>query len=258
MSPEPDEMSSTEQSFLDKAERGLRALFAAARSHSELGFAAALNPHFRAPPSPGWSVADEAIFAVEDYLAFLTATRPSRGNVRIALAFYSQLATAPGYYEVPKNMLRVVEGMAPLRRPFDGLGVERRAPLAAGVLGVVGDLVGHASRVGQVELAEVFRDAFDSRVADGYARGHYAVGREELRFLAAADEEPVIVEIHKFESLLNRGLGFLARLFQITNEHIHVYDEPRAVHGRIEGEPETEWTVRYDPLAGALSIRPGA
>jgi hypothetical protein len=119
---------------------------------------------------------------------------------------------------------------------------------------VVQALVGHAAAQRQEELAQVFRDAFDPRLPRGYAEGQYVVWRDELRFPAAPGGSPLVVTFGEFERLLNRGLGFLARLFQITNEHVHLYDEPRTLSGSLGGGPTAAWTVRYDPLAGALTI----
>src|SRR5262249_39764711 len=157
--------------------------YAAAKGQDELAFAIALNPGFDRSRGPGWSTADEAIFAVEDYLAFLTTTRPSRVNVRIALGLYAQLGSASGFYEVPKNMLRTPEGPPPGERPFSLAPHDQRGAIAARE-----DLAGHASRVGRTELADSIRDAFNPRIVRGYANGEYVIWKEELRLPDRGDE----------------------------------------------------------------------
>jgi hypothetical protein len=210
-----------ERRFLERLDRSLATLFARARQTSAAQFAAALDPARRAADGSGFSAADEAIFAVEDYLAFLTSAPPSRGRVRIALGFYSQLAGAPGLYEVPKNMLRVVEGLPAMSRPFDHVVTAHRdagGAIAGEASSVIRDLVGHASALGLAELAGVFGDAFDPKVSNGYAQALYVVEEDGLKFPGGPGEASYDLSVQEFERLLHRGLGFFARLFQITHE----------------------------------------
>jgi hypothetical protein len=46
--------------------------------------------------------------------------------MRVALAFYCHLSEASGYYEVPKNMLRVAGGARYVMWPFNDLVREHR------------------------------------------------------------------------------------------------------------------------------------
>ena len=96
--------------FFEKTERVFRDLFDRARDKNELQFAFSLNPEFRGEQDAGWSTADDAHLAFDEYLAFLMKGEFTSLKARVALAFYCHLAEASGYYEIPKNMLRVVGG----------------------------------------------------------------------------------------------------------------------------------------------------
>jgi hypothetical protein len=57
--------------FYERWERSLRHLFDKARETHELWFAFSLNPEFRGSQDPGWSMADDAMVAFEEYLQFI-------------------------------------------------------------------------------------------------------------------------------------------------------------------------------------------
>ena len=86
--------------------------------------------------------------------------------------FYCHLAEASGFYEIPKNMLRVAEGELYNLWPFQAM-VERHrqtgAIIAPNSNKTLKDLAGHAQTLGLHELAEVFRDAFNANLRNGYA-----------------------------------------------------------------------------------------
>src|SRR2546427_3173936 len=105
-----DPLASENEAFFEKLERTLRDLFDRARAQHELHFAFSLNPEFRGEQAPGWSTADDAYRAFDEYLAFLGEGEFTSLKARVALAFSCHLAEASGYYEIPKNMLRVVGG----------------------------------------------------------------------------------------------------------------------------------------------------
>src|SRR5207245_350420 len=75
--------------FFEKIERALRDLFERARARNELHFAFSLNPEFRGEQGPGWSTADDAHRAFDEYLAFLregefTSESPRRSGVLLS------------------------------------------------------------------------------------------------------------------------------------------------------------------------------
>ncbi len=48
--------------------------------------------------------------ASDEYIAFLNEGELTPLKARIALAFHCHMSEASGFYEIPKNMLRVAEG----------------------------------------------------------------------------------------------------------------------------------------------------
>ena len=109
------------ETFYDKTEAGLRSLFDAARKKHELHFAKALMPEMRGEQEAGWNSAQETQRAFDEYLEFLKTLDPSRMKSRIILGFYCHLAEASGFYEIPKNMLRISEGKPHVSWPFRDL-----------------------------------------------------------------------------------------------------------------------------------------
>jgi hypothetical protein len=151
-----EELRAENQRFYEKAERALRGLFEVAKARNELHFALSLNPEFRGMRDAGWSSAQEVHTAFADYLSFLREGEPSRLKTRVALGFYCHLAEASGFYEIPKNMLRVAEGQLYNMEPFRGLvEVNRRTGnrIAPNAPKIIRDLAGHSENLGHHELA---------------------------------------------------------------------------------------------------------
>jgi hypothetical protein len=170
--------------FYEKAERAFHKLIDAARTRHELHFAMALMPEMRGAQDAGWNTAHETHIAFDEYLKFIETLEDGRMKCRVALAFYCHIAEASGFYEVPKNMLRIAGGQSHVIWPFNDI-VERHAQtgnlIAPNANKVLKNLAGHAKELGLDELAEVFRDAFDSDVRNGYAHADYVVWNDGLR-----------------------------------------------------------------------------
>jgi hypothetical protein len=181
------------EQFYAKADRAFRNLFDAARAKHELHFAMALMPEMRGLQDAGWNTAAETQHAFDEYLDFLGKQQDGRMKCRVALSFYCHIAEASGFYEVPKNMLRIAGGQSHVLWPFMDLVQahkqtgDRIAPNANKVLK---DLAGHAKDLRLDELAEVFRDAFDPDVRNGYAHADYVVWNDGLRLPPAATQTP--------------------------------------------------------------------
>lgn len=248
----------SETEFLDKAEKAFRLLFERARAKNELQFAFALAPEMRGVQGPGWNTAQEALVAIEDFMGYFAAAKPSRVNVRIALGFYSHLAEASGFYEVPKNMLRVSEGDHFQIQPFRHLVKEHGdtgKKIAPNANKVMKDLVGHAKSAGFDDLAEVFRDAFDSDVRNGYAHADYVIWKDEIRFPNRNGGFARSIKASEFERLLNRGVNFFVRLFNVLDENIRSYETPKVFLAKLnDDEPTGKWTIEFDTNRGVLSI----
>ena len=101
--------------FMVRAEAALRHLFTEALNADELNFAASLSPEFR--PYLRNSAVD-AQYAFSDYSEFLSRDTNVELRPRVALAFYSHLAEASGFWEVVKNLIGVSQGLKFNVMPF--------------------------------------------------------------------------------------------------------------------------------------------
>lgn len=210
--------------FFDKIERAFRSLFDSARQSNELHFAFALFPEMRGMQGPGWNTAEEANRAFDEYLSFIDNTEgPIR--FRVALAFYCHVAEASGFYEVPKNMLRIASGEPFIAWPFSHLVDAHRLTgerIAPNANKVMRDLAGHAETVGLHELAEIFRDAFDSDIRNGYAHADYVLWVDGLRLRKRNGGHPRVVPWEEFTQIFNRGINvfsILRNLWMSTSIH---------------------------------------
>jgi len=178
-------------------------------------------------------------------------------SAKVGLGFYSHLAEASGFYEVPKNMLRVAEGLPFSMTPFLPLVRVHQATgdkIAPNANKVMKDLVGHSAGLGLTALSEVFRDAFDPDVRNGYAHADYVVWNDEIRFPHRNGGHPRAIRFDEFQRLLNRGLSFFHYIFQIMDEHVRSYDLARTIRAQLAQEPPANWTIHHDPLRGTFSI----
>jgi len=239
------------EAFFEKTDRAIRDLFDHARARNELHFAFSLNPEFRGEQDAGWSTAADAHMAFDEYLAFLKEGAFTTLKARVALAFYCHLAEASGYYEIPKNMLRVVDGQLYSMWPFQELAGEHKqtgAVVAPNANKVLRDLAGHAATLGLSELAEVFRDAFDPDLRNGYAHADYIVWKDGIRLRKRNGGVPRKVPWAEFQARFDRGINVFHLLREIVGEYVSSYHPARQVRGRMaDNEPERVWTIHFDP-----------
>ena len=247
--------------FFEKTERAFRDLFDRARGKNELQFAFSLNPEFRGEQDAGWSTADDAHLAFDEYLAFLSQGEFTSLKARVALAFYCHLAEASGYYEIPKNMLRVVEGQSYNMWPFQKLVETHRktgAIIAPSANKVLRDLAGHATTVGLNELAEVFRDAFDPDIRNAYAHADYIIWKDSLRLRKRNGGVPRKISWPDFQAYFDRGINVFHVLRQLVDEYVSSYHPAKQFRARMaENEPELLWTIHFDPEKGTFGISGG-
>lgn len=243
--------------FFEKAETSIRDLFERAKATNELHFALSLAPEFRGCQDAGWSTAEDAHFAFDEYLAFLNDGPLTALKARVALAFYCHLSEASGFYEIPKNMLRVAEGETYNLWPFQKL-VERHKisgnMVAPNANKILKDLAGHAKSLGLDALAEVFRDAFDADLRNGYAHADYIIWQDGIRLRKRNGGYPKLVSWPDFYAHFDRGVNFFYLLGQIVQEYTRSYDPPKQIRGRLADEPEGTWTIHADPVRRSFSI----
>jgi hypothetical protein len=246
--------------FYAKIERAFRDLFDAAREKHELHFAMALMPEMRGMQDAGWNTAADTQHAFDEYIEFLEKQEDGRMKCRVALSFYCHIAEASGFYEVPKNMLRIAGGQSHVLWPFMDLVQahkqtgDRIAPNANKVLK---DLAGHANELGFDELAEVFRDAFDPDVRNGYAHADYIVWNDGLRLPKRNGGYARKISWEEFNAIFERGINFFHILRHVVGEYVQSYDPPKTIRARLQDEPEMDWTIYCDPKSGAFGITSG-
>ena len=246
--------------FYEKADKGLRELFGAARSRHELHFAMALMPEMRGMQNDGWNTAHEAQYVFHEYLVFLGQMEDGRMKSRIALGFYCHLAEASGFYEVPKNMLRISEGKSHILWPFVDLVQEHRQTgkrIAPNANKVLRDLAGHAKTLGFDSLAEVFRDAFNPDVRNAYAHADYVIWTDGLRLPMRNGGYAKRISWEEFTLIFERGINFFNILQELISECTKSYDPPRTVHTSLQDEPPVDWTIYCDPESGSFGITSG-
>ncbi len=247
--------------FFEKVDSCFRELFDAAKDKHELHFAMALMPEMRGMQDAGWNTVHETQALFHEYMEFLENSKPGRMTSRITLGFYCHLSEASGFYEVPKNMLRISEGKTHLLWPFMDLVQEHRQTgnkIAPNANKVLRDLSGHASTLGFNELSEVFRDAFDPDLRNGYAHADYIVWEDGIRLPKRNGGYASCVPWEKFHFLFERGINFFYILQGIVTEYIKLYVEPKTIVTSLQDEPATEWTIYADPDKGTLGITSGS
>lgn len=216
-----------------------------------------MNPEFRGIQGPGWSTAAETSSAFDEYVSFIEEGDLTRLRARVALAFYCHLAEAAGFYEVPKNMLRVADGEPFVLWPFSHLVKQHTVSgkaIAPNANKVLGDLAGHALESGFSELAEVFRDAFDGDLRNGYSHADYVVWDDGIRLPMRNGGVPRTVGWPEFNVLFHRGVNFYLILRNVVAEFVESYSPKKQIRGRLNDEPETLWTIQFDPIERTLSI----
>lgn len=252
-------MDTSNQAFFDKANSCLAALFETARKKRELHFALALMPELRGLQERGWNTAQDAQQAFDDYNEFL---QNATGAIkcRVGLAFYSHMAEASGFYEVPKNMLRIAGGGDHQMWPFHHLVAEHAATgdrIAPNANKVLKNLIGHATSLGFTELAEVFRDAFDGDIRNGYAHADYVIWSDGLHLPKRNGGRPRVIAWDEFSEIFERGRSLFSALHMQIREAVRSYDEPKSIFTSLQDEPPTLWTI-YRSGKGTFGITNGS
>ncbi|MFN8700779.1 MAG: hypothetical protein ACK5XB_08775 [Rhodospirillales bacterium] len=174
-----------DEEFIDKIERSLRVLFLKAQAKDELQFAMSLMPEFRGMQDAGWNTAQEAVWAFDDFIALLNVMdKAARVRTRVALMFYAHMAEGAGFYEIPKKMLLTIEGRGNSQFPFAALVEKHRKTgenIAPNAGKIMKDLIGHSIELGLLELAEVWRDTFDSELRNAIAHADYVIWKDGIR-----------------------------------------------------------------------------
>lgn len=246
--------------FFDKADAAFRELFAKAKDTNELHFAMALMAEMRGAQDAGWNTTHEANTAYGQYLDFLEReTNNSPIRARVALAFYCHMAEAGGLYEIPKNMLRIAEGKPYVLWPFSDLVDAHRITgdrVAPNANKVLKDLSGHAADSGMIELAEIFRDAFNADLRNGFSHADYVLWDDGVRLPKRNGGHGKIFSWNDVNALLQRGIGMFETLRTVVNDSTKAYLTPRTIVASLHDEPPGNWTI-YADAEGRFGITSG-
>lgn len=249
------------EEYYQRLEASLRELFEKAKEVNELQFAFSLAPEFRGCQGSGWNTADEAKIAFDEYMNYLNnGEEDSSFRVRIALSFYSHISEASGFYEIPKNMLRVAEGNPYVMWPFQDLVQQHRISgnlISPNSNKVLRDLVGHAETIGLHELALCFKDAFIPELRNAYAHADYIIWEDGIRLRNRNGGYQQIICWEDFNKFIERGLNFFSYMEQIVNEYIQSYCPPKTIQASLGNSPIENWTISFTPESGGFSIGTG-
>jgi hypothetical protein len=181
--------------------------------------------------------------------------------VRVVLSFYNHVAEGAGFYEIPKALLLTVAGRGNNFMPFNelvkrhGLTGERIAPNANAIMR---DLIGISTDLGLLELAEVFRDAFDADVRNAVAHADYIIRAEGVLLRRRNGGTSRLIRWNEFWPLIDRGLNLFHFIREITSEYVHSYETPRTIRARLADEPEQDWTIYCDRTTRQFGFISGA
>lgn len=248
-----------ESQFLEKAERSLKHLFETVRVKDELNFALSLAPEFKAYTLTS---AIDAIAAYREYCDFLNLEefRGKGIRIRVYLALYCHMAEAAGLWGVPMCMLGVLDGQKYSTDPFDYLVRNHKVSgqtVAPNANKVMATMAGAAESLGLSDLAEVFRDAFDADIRNGFAHADYALSGEGLHVRGRHDTSRLVAwpELGK---LLQDGVGLFEVLRAVIKYYQDFYQTPQMVIGSSDpNSSDGHWLIYSDPVAKTMSVRGG-
>nr|VFK44633.1 MAG: hypothetical protein BECKTC1821E_GA0114239_10383 [Candidatus Kentron sp. TC] len=258
MDKEVAELAEENKRYYELLDKSLRELFDKARDENELQFAFSLSPEFRGAQDAGWNTAHDAMIAFDEYLEFINEGELTSLKARVALAFYSHLSEAAGFYEIPKNMLRVAGGERFNMWPFLNLVETHKQTgirIAPNANKILRDLAGHAQTIGLGGLAGCIRDAFDPDLRNGYAHADYVIWSDGIRLRKRNGGNPRLVTWSEFNARFERGINFFHIIRELVVEYMDSYSEPKIIKAAMNpGEPKFDWTIHLDKEKHSFSI----
>jgi len=249
-----------QSNFLEKARAALEHLFESARTKNELNFALSLAPEFKAYTLTSAIDAQRAYREYGDFLQ-LEQFKGQGIAVRVAMALYCHTAEAAGLWGVPMCQLLVLSGENYTTSPFNYLVAKHKATgqtIAPNANKVMRALADESSAQGMDALAEVFRDAFDPDLRNGFAHADYALSTEGVHVRGRHDQARII-GWPEFHALLNDGIGLLDVLKDVIKQYEIFYQTPRIVAGTTHPEdPIGHWMIYSDPVLRTMTVSGGA
>lgn len=249
------------EEFCLKTEAAFTELFKMAQSKAEVQFALALSPEMRGMQDPGWNTAIETFGAVDEFMELLNSMEQSRMKVRIALSLYSHISEASGFYEVPKNMMRIASGEDYNLWPFSHLvpkRTQRGKVIAPNANKIMKDLIGHADELGLDGFKECLLEAFDPDLRNGYAHADYIVWDDGIRLRNRNGGSPRLVKYEEFAEKLNFAIVFFQILKDVIAKFVKSYDPEKRVIGAMNNQdPKLPTIISYNSETGRFSITSG-
>lgn len=225
------------EKFFEKSKEAFSRLFELAKSREEVQYAMALGPEMRGSQVAGWNTAHEASRTLEDYLKLLEiAPADTSIRVRVGLSLYCHLSEASGFYEVPKNMMRVASGEDYNLSPFQGLSEHRKATgelIAPNATKIMKDLLGHASELQLNDFCDVIMDVFDFDLRNGYAHADYVIWDDGIRLPRRNGGQPKTVPFDVFSLRVNKAIAFFVSLQDAVAAAMQAYVTPQRTQGRM-------------------------
>jgi hypothetical protein len=121
----------------------------------------------------------------------------------------------------------------------------------------MGAMAGCAKSLGLVDLAEVFRDAFDADLRNGFAHADYALSHEGVHVRGRHDRAR-IVGWNELQRLFEDGVGLFQVLRDTVGQYQLLYQEPRIVAGSLNPrDPPGQYLVYSDPVKRTMSVSGG-
>jgi len=119
---------------------------------------------------------------------------------------------------------------------------------------ILHDLTGHSQELGFSELAEVFKDAFDGDIRNGYAHADYVIWEDGIRLPKRNGGQPRKIAWPEFSGILERGVNFFNLLNETIGDYRASYNPAKQIRGQLCDEPEGVWTIYADPERKLFSI----
>lgn len=241
---------SDNETFFKKTELEFRSLFALAKQKNELHFAFSLTPEFR--PYSINSVYDFPE-VVSEYLDFIVQNKEHPLQPRVALALYSHISEASGFWEIPKNLLSIIDGNKYNLMPFKDLVKKYGNPegsISPNSNKIMRSLMRYSAELGFNGLGNIFKEAFNAELRNGYAHADYVLFDKGICVGSRYGKEKII-SWDEFTFLINRAINFYEIFMDILRENLNYYSEPKIIKGHLEdNKPEGTWKIHYDIKAG--------
>lgn len=233
-------------------------LFKIARRMSEMDFVGALDGESRGAQDAGWSTTLTAEQVFQELSYFMKEhSEYSTADLRILLLLYSQLAEAGGVYETLKNMLGVVEQTPFLLWPFKDLVKVKKSSgrvIGPNANATFRDLSDHAHRIGMVELAYCFENAFRDDIRNAMYHSDYILWDDGLRLRRRNGGPVQLLSYEDTFDAVGIGVAFFQTLRELKINSLRSYHPEREIVGRFSANPPMPWTVKFDPEKGTFSI----